>query len=86
MSILSARMREVNADVCFEGTLVCREAGIPIDAEQGAPAGADISNKEGTDVVQVRREVADKQERRLDNGGLVSRFVLRELLAVVVPL
>src|SRR5664279_244036 len=86
MSILAAGMRKVNADVSFERKPVRREASVAIDAKQGAAGRPRIGDEAGTDLAQVGRKSADERQRWFDNGRLVSRLVLGEPLAVVVPL
>jgi len=86
MSILAAGMRKVNANVRLERTLVIGEAGVAINAKQGAAGGPRVGDEVRTDRVQMGRKAANERKRRLDNGRLVSRLILREPLAVVVPL
>ena len=68
MSILAAGMRKVNADVSFERTPVRREAGVAIDAKQGAAGRPRIGDEVGTDPAQVGRKSADERQRWFDNG------------------
>ena len=85
MGVLAAGMRKVDADVRLEWALVRCKAGIAINAKQGTAGGPRIGDEEQTDLFKLRRKAANERQRRFNNGRLVSRFVFREPLTVVVP-
>ena len=66
--------------------LVLREARVAVDAEQRAADAPGVGPQVRADLAQVRLEVLDEGERRLEHVGLVAVLVGVEPLAVVVLL
>ena len=66
------------------GTLVLREAHVPVDAEHGAAVGPRVGDEARADGVQARLEVLDELQDRLLDVPFVPALVGLEPLTVVV--
>ena len=84
VGVLGPLVPEVDADVGLVRRLVLREAGVPMDPEERAPARPCVGAKVTADLLQLRRERLDERECRLEQVLLVSLPVGREPVAVVV--
>jgi hypothetical protein len=84
VSILAALVREANPNVCLEGFLVGREAGIPVDAEERASRRSGIGHEMRAEASERSGEAANEPQCGFDHDLLIKFFVLGEPLAVIV--
>ena len=85
MRILAAAVGEMYSYVRLERALVRGEAGVSIDSEQRTPRRARIGHKKGAELGEMGREAADEQQRGFEDDLVLSRLVLGEPFAIVVP-
>src|SRR5579862_5619569 len=78
MGVLATGVGEMYADMSFEGRFIRREPGVAIYAEERTPRRSRVGDKMRAELVQMRREVADKHQCRVTNHLFISLLVFGE--------